>query len=296
MAKDSFITAKVLRKIIILIAGITANFIIAWGLFTLVFTLGTKPISLVPENMLEHPTQSYLMPTKGFLYEKGYITEDMKKQMEQSPVLVNDILEGSLAQNMHIQSGDIIKSINNQSINAWNIERILKDNIGGNINLFYSRDGVSRQTTGTCSEENCVLGIQFAYSGFSKADFEKFSGDLIKFPFTKAMLVSAEEIKAQTVLTFNTLGNLGKNLVSFNKSKITGALDKLSGPVGAVKFGDNLLQSGGWKSFLAFAGMISLALAIFNVLPIPALDGGRLLGVLIQWIGRLRPEKYFTIE
>ncbi len=42
--------------------------------------------------------------------------------------------------------------------------------------------------------------------------------------------------------------------------------------------------------------MISLALAIFNVLPIPALDGGRLLGVIIQWIGKFKPEKYFNIE
>jgi regulator of sigma E protease len=42
--------------------------------------------------------------------------------------------------------------------------------------------------------------------------------------------------------------------------------------------------------------MISLALAIFNVLPIPALDGGRLLWVLIQWLGKLKPEKYFNIE
>ncbi|MEI8009252.1 MAG: site-2 protease family protein [bacterium] len=41
---------------------------------------------------------------------------------------------------------------------------------------------------------------------------------------------------------------------------------------------------------------MSLALALFNVLPIPALDGGRLLGVLIQGIGKLKPEKYFTIE
>ncbi|HCY21821.1 TPA: hypothetical protein DIC40_08515 [Patescibacteria group bacterium] len=45
-----------------------------------------------------------------------------------------------------------------------------------------------------------------------------------------------------------------------------------------------LLESGGWKQFLAFAGLISLALAIFNILPIPALDGGRLLSVIIQWI------------
>jgi membrane-associated protease RseP (regulator of RpoE activity) len=56
------------------------------------------------------------------------------------------------------------------------------------------------------------------------------------------------------------------------------------------------LAEGGWKLYLAFAGMISLALAIFNVIPLPALDGGRLLGVLIQWAGRLKAEKYFTIE
>ncbi|MBP6086546.1 site-2 protease family protein [Patescibacteria group bacterium] len=48
--------------------------------------------------------------------------------------------------------------------------------------------------------------------------------------------------------------------------------------------------------FLVFGGMLSLALAIFNLLPIPALDGGRLLGVIIQKVFGLRPEKYYTIE
>jgi len=57
-----------------------------------------------------------------------------------------------------------------------------------------------------------------------------------------------------------------------------------------------ILTAGGRKSFLGFAGMISLALAIFNVLPIPALDGGRLLGILIQWTARLKEEKYFNVE
>ena len=45
-----------------------------------------------------------------------------------------------------------------------------------------------------------------------------------------------------------------------------------------------------------FGGLISLALAFFNLLPIPALDGGRLLGVIIQKLGRLRADKYFAIE
>ena len=45
-----------------------------------------------------------------------------------------------------------------------------------------------------------------------------------------------------------------------------------------------------------FGGLISLALAFFNLLPIPALDGGRLLGVIIQKVFRLRAEKYFAVE
>jgi regulator of sigma E protease len=48
--------------------------------------------------------------------------------------------------------------------------------------------------------------------------------------------------------------------------------------------------------YIAFAGMISLALAIFNMLPIPALDGGRALWVIIQKVFRFSKEKYFNIE
>jgi regulator of sigma E protease len=70
----------------------------------------------------------------------------------------------------------------------------------------------------------------------------------------------------------------------------------LSGPIGAAKVGQFVLASGGWIMFLVFGGMLSLALAIFNLLPIPALDGGRLLGVIIQKVFGLKPEKYYTIE
>jgi len=73
-------------------------------------------------------------------------------------------------------------------------------------------------------------------------------------------------------------------------------LRTLSGPVWAAKVGQEVLHTGGWSSFMMFAGMLSLALAIFNLLPIPALDGGRLLGVIIQTVFRLKQEKYFAVE
>jgi regulator of sigma E protease len=69
-APDSFIKANMKNKVIILLAGVAANFVIAWIVFTIVFTLGTKPITIVPENAVSENIESYLMPTKTFLYKK----------------------------------------------------------------------------------------------------------------------------------------------------------------------------------------------------------------------------------
>lgn len=295
-AKDSFIKARIWGKFLILIAGVAANFLAAWIIFTFVFTSGIKPISLVSENMTTTPIESYLMPTKSFLYQKWFISEINKKNIESIPVTVFEVMAWWLWEQLGIKSGDIIKSINTISINAWNIEQVLKDNIGWNISLYYTRDGISHEVKGICEDESCLLGIAFMYSWFTKENLAELETTSIKFPFITSIWVALKEIKAQTQLTFHALWSLGKNLISFDKTKINWALNKLSWPVGAVKFGDMLLESGGWKQFLAFAGLISLALALFNVLPIPALDWGRLLSVIIQRIGRLQPEKYFTIE
>lgn len=66
-AKDSFIKAKIWKKIIILLAGVTMNLILARVLFTAIFTMGTQPISILPENALSSHQNSYLMPTVKFL-------------------------------------------------------------------------------------------------------------------------------------------------------------------------------------------------------------------------------------
>ncbi|MDR0650406.1 MAG: site-2 protease family protein [Candidatus Peribacteria bacterium] len=110
------------------------------------------------------------------------------------------------------------------------------------------------------------------------------------------MLAALHEIKAERNLTFKALGTLGSSLFSFNKGRVKDAFNSLAGPVGAVKMGEIFYQTGGRVAYLAFAGILSLALAIFNVLPIPALDGGRGIGILLQALFRRKPEKYFQYE
>lgn len=93
-----------------------------------------------------------------------------------------------------------------------------------------------------------------------------------------APIVALGLMKQVTVLTLNGLGNAVAALFSGNTAK---ASAQVAGPVGifvVIKDGSFL----GYQFILLIIGVISLTLAIMNLLPIPALDGGRLYIMLIS--------------
>ncbi len=95
-----------------------------------------------------------------------------------------------------------------------------------------------------------------------------------------APIVAAGLIKQFTVLTFQGLGNALGGLLSGNTAR---ASQQVSGPVGIYV----ILKDGsllGVEFILMIIAIISLTLAIMNVLPIPALDGGRL---FVTWLFRV---------
>jgi len=284
-AKDSFISAKLRKKVVILLAWVFMNFMAAWVIFTTVFALWTEPISILPENAIDIESTSLLMPTFSYLEKEWFIDDSTKK----SPVLIANVFEDSLAHDIGIQSWDIITAINDEEINAWTIWITLKKYIWSEFDVTYTRSDQTMTKTVICPEDNCLLWVGIV----SDHSLEWLN---IQYPLKTAIWMWLKEIGAQTRLTMSALGKLWWSLISFNKTKIKGSLSKLTWPAGAVKFWERLLAFGWWKAFLAFWGMISLALAIFNILPIPALDWGRLIWVLIQSIWKLKAEKYFTIE
>jgi len=64
---------------------------------------------------------------------------------------------------------------------------------------------------------------------------------------------------------------------------VTGVVgvDQLSGPVGIVKMTDQVADSG-FSMLLTWTALLSVNLAVFNLLPLPALDGGRLLFLFLE--------------
>ena len=107
----------------------------------------------------------------------------------------------------------------------------------------------------------------------------------IKLPIHKSFLYSLVLTKELTFVSVKSFGNLLVNIVT--KAEIPNGI---SGPVGIGGAVHHMLELGKIKKFISFIALLSLSLGIMNILPIPALDGGRLVFLLIEAIIR-RPIK-----
>lgn len=286
LADDSFITATLWKKLVILFAGVVVNFFCAWLFFSIAFMQGIMPINIMPENSSAGETRSYLMPTLSFLKEQGLVSGE--EQIE--PAVIEWVSQWSLADQAWLQAWEKIVSIAWTIVTSTNLSTVLSTQFGKSFTMDVEDSSQKIRTVSiSCPDDECVLGIIIPLWGNLEIT-------PIRFAPRKAFVAGWHEVVEETKLTFNVLGALLSNLFSFDRSKIQTSVNKLSGPVGIIKVWWSIWQSWGVWMYLAFAGMISLALAVFNVLPIPALDGGRALWVLIQHIGGMKPEKYFVIE
>ena len=284
-APDSFMSAKFWKKIVILLWWVTANFLVAWVLFTVIFTAWTQPLSILPENSIKWESHSLLMPTYSYLQELWL----MEWEESEVPLIVTSTISGYLVEDLWLQEWDQITAVNWLAVNSRNLWQTLKDSIWKEITIEYTRDWETLQWSATCPIDSCILWITYASS-------KSLELQPIKYPFHKAMWMWLKEIWAQRKLTFSSLGWVLKKAFSADKAQRQDSLNSLSWPVWVIVVLKELMYSGDWTVYLAFAGMISLALAIFNILPIPALDGWRTLSVIIQKVFGLKKEKYFTIE
>ena len=284
-APESFMSEKFWKKIVILLWWVTANFLVAWVLFTIIFTAWTQPLSILPENSIKSESHSLLMPTYSYLQELWFL----EWEKSDVPLIVTSTISGYLVEDLWLQEWDEIISVNWLSVNSWNLWQTLKDSIWQEITLQYNRDWELLQWNATCPVDSCILWI--TYSSAWNLQLNR-----IKYPLHKAMWMWLKEIWAEWKLTFSSLWWVLKKAFSFEKKQMQDSLNSLSWPVWVIVVLKELMYSGDWTVYLAFAGMISLALAIFNILPIPALDGWRTLSVIIQRLFRLKKEKYFTIE
>lgn len=157
-------------------------------------------------------------------------------------------------------------------VSAGNLPKITKEKAGRTLVVAYERDNQVRQATVTL--RTAVQAKDGGYLGIAPTEFT-----LTRASWS-APLQALGLIKQFTIATFQGLGTALSALFQGDGAK---ASEQVSGPVGIVV----VLKDGsllGYQFVLLIVGLISLSLAIMNVLPIPALDGGRFYVLLLSRI------------
>ncbi|MDU7501198.1 MAG: RIP metalloprotease RseP, partial [Finegoldia magna] len=178
---------------------------------------------------------------------------------------ISGVLEDSPAYSSGIQTGDKIVSINGKNIDDG--EELLKNikESQGDLDIGVIRDSRSKNIKVTPRLENNVrkIGVNFQ----EEYNIKNFS--IIK-GFKKGVI---------------TFLNLTGMLYKFLGMLITGqlGLGGVSGPVGVVKEIGNAAKTG-VANLIFLLAYININLGVFNLLPIPALDGGRAIFILIEMI------------
>ena len=189
------------------------------------------------------------------------------------PAVISDVTKDSGAYEAGLQAGDEITRIDGSRI--YNFREISLYNFlhtdNPNVEITYKRNGESDTVTVTRKkgeEGYYMLGV--VGSGYQKQN----AAGVIRYSFLEVRY----EIKSTFLsLKYLILGRFG--------------LNDMSGPVGIVNMiGDTYEQSAryGWVvvlvNLLGFAVMLNANLGVINLLPLPALDGGRLVFIILEMI------------
>ena len=174
--------------------------------------------------------------------------------------IITTVNEGP-AQVAGLQDGDLVKSIDGVDISHWDeLSSTINQNPGEELVFIVERGGADVPLAITPSVNVDNKGNEYGLIGVS-----------YQTPFEPAPLEAIPDAAVKTydytVLIFTLLGDL-----------ITGgfSIDALSGPVGIYKTTEEVATYGIFQ-LMTWAGILSINLGIMNLLPLPALDGGRLL-------------------
>jgi len=213
-----------------------------------------------------------------FLFSLGYLigmpqsTAELGKSAKISGenVLVMDVVPGSVAELSGLKAGDAILKIDDTKVALEkDVQDIIGSKKGEEVSLLINRDGASqvlKMTPEIKENGRAQIGISITAAG------------LVRYSFFPAIWEGARTvvwILEQIVVSFI---NLFADL--FHGQSVG---DQFAGPVGIAGITGQAARMG-FTYLLQFMAILSLNLAIINILPFPALDGGRILFLLIEKI------------
>lgn len=197
------------------------------------------------------------------------------------PVELTTVAKGSPAEKAGLKSGDQVVRFAGEPVQTADaFSSQTKEQKGKKVEIIYSRGGIEQTTTATLRADN---KDKQGYLGVGSGQREQ-----IKASWS-APLVGIVTTGQFTLVTLQGLGDLVVNLVTgvvmqFSpnevarteaKANLATASGSVAGPIGILGTIFPAAEQAGLTQLIFLTAIISLTLAVMNVLPIPALDGGR---------------------
>lgn len=242
--KRAFENQKPIVRFWISIAGVTMNIILAWLLLTIGFLVGMSPIVSSPDSI----------PGKKL----------------SSEIILADIVKDSPADKAGIEAGDIAISATSENVltefsTLNQFDEYNENHKGKEVVYSLKRNNeIISKTTTLSSDEDSQLGVAI----IEKAE--------IRVPWYKAPYIALREVYRIAKLTFEFLWVFVSNL--FTQGQIA---EGVGGPVAIYTYTGLALQAG-IMVLLQFVALLSINLALINILPFPALDGGRIVFIILE--------------
>jgi regulator of sigma E protease len=175
------------------------------------------------------------------------------------PPVVGEVLEGYPAERAGLQKGDLVLTINASKVSNW--EELVKDIVSspGDVDVEYKRAGEVFTTTMPLSKDKKIgVALEPVYE---------------KAGFILSVKVAAHQCYYWTALSLKTIGE---------KLWARQAPD-VAGPIGIFEIVGKGVHSG-VEDYFFLIGLISVAIGMFNLFPIPILDGGHIVFFIIEGI------------
>ena len=244
-----------LKKIAVLAAGVFANVVLAWLLISVTLMMGS--------------------------YESVLTTDPLPADAK---VIILGISPGSPAAKIGLMPADEVLRVSSfeKSIKPKTADELvafLSGHQEEKVTLRVLRNGAEKefkdiQAAGGIVEGKKALGI--GIDTVVKKSYPFFTA------LYKGLGITGNTIKIITVSAGRALWNIARG---------KGGLGEVAGPVGIGKIVGEV-RSLGLVSVITFAAFLSINLAIINILPFPALDGGRILFTVFEWVaGKPVPTK-----
>lgn len=197
-------------------------------------------------------------------------------QPAMAPVIGRVITDGA-GHRAGLLAGDEILAINNQDILSWGeFVKEIRDNPGQLLLLEILRDGKIIDVSATpdkAIEGNTEIGKIGVAPKIDRAAIDKLLVN-VSYPAGTALLKALDKTWEMTIFTFRMLGKMVVGEVSWKN---------MSGPITIADYAGQSAQMG-IIAYLGFLALISVSLAVLNLLPIPVLDGGHLMYYVVEII------------